>query len=61
MVPNSQASSSNELAKCAHSACSCVAAPSSRYCSPSCEKQARSGSASHTDCDCGHATCARQH
>ena len=43
--------------ECAHSACNCGVTPGKRSYSDYCEKQSRTGSASHTDCDCGHPLC----
>ena len=43
--------------KCSHSACNCGVTPGKRFCSDYCEKQGRTGSAAHTDCDCGHPPC----
>lgn len=41
--------------KCEHTACSCQAAPNSKYCSPYCES---AKGRSEISCGCGHEGCA---
>jgi hypothetical protein len=41
--------------KCAHTACTCIAAEGSKYCSARCEELAGQ---TVTKCPCGHAECA---
>ena len=44
----------SETKKCAHEACSCMAAPNSKYCSSFCED---SKDLTTIACDCGHTGC----
>jgi hypothetical protein len=57
MADTHDATGVNTPNKCAHSACNCGVTPGKRFCSDYCEKQSRTGSAAHTDCDCGHPPC----
>ena len=44
----------NNTAKCAHPGCNCPPSDGRKYCSPRCEKAART---SPLTCQCGHAEC----
>jgi hypothetical protein len=57
MADTRDASGVSPSNKCGHSACNCGVTPDKRFCSDYCEKQSRTGAASHVDCDCGHPPC----
>jgi len=57
MADHGDAGGVNTPSKCAHSAYNWGVTPGKRFCSDYREKQARTGSAAHTDCDCGRAPC----
>jgi hypothetical protein len=46
---------SQQASTCAHPACSCPAAPGSKYCSQYCKDVAGT---TEISCNCGHAGCA---